>query len=79
MPAESLHDVRFPNESRAYREARNELLVAERELRRQIERVAAQPSGVRSSRCQSGQIRSTWRGSWPGSGDANIATPANWA
>jgi predicted dithiol-disulfide oxidoreductase (DUF899 family) len=42
MPAESLHNVRFPNESRAYREARNELLLAERELRRQTERVAAQ-------------------------------------
>ena len=41
MPAESLHEVRFPNESRAYREARNELLIAERDLRRQIERVAA--------------------------------------
>jgi predicted dithiol-disulfide oxidoreductase (DUF899 family) len=39
---ESLHDKRFPNESRDYREARNELLLAERELRRQIERVAAQ-------------------------------------
>ena len=41
MPDESL-EVRFPNESPAYREARNELLIAERELRRQIERVAAQ-------------------------------------
>ena len=41
MPAESLHEVRFPSESRAYREARNELLIAERDLRRQIERVAA--------------------------------------
>jgi predicted dithiol-disulfide oxidoreductase (DUF899 family) len=42
MAAESLHAVRFPNESQDYREARNELLLAERELRRQIERVAAQ-------------------------------------
>jgi predicted dithiol-disulfide oxidoreductase (DUF899 family) len=42
MSAESLHHVRFPNESQAYREARNELLIAERELRRQMERVAAQ-------------------------------------
>jgi predicted dithiol-disulfide oxidoreductase (DUF899 family) len=42
MPAESLHNVRFPNESHAYREARNELLIAERELRRQIERIATQ-------------------------------------
>ena len=41
MPAEALHEVRFPNESRPYREARNELLIAERDLRRQIERVAA--------------------------------------
>ncbi len=41
MPAESLHEVRFPSESRPYREARNELLIAERDLRRQIERVAA--------------------------------------
>jgi predicted dithiol-disulfide oxidoreductase (DUF899 family) len=39
---ELLHDVRFPNESREYRDARNELLLAERELRRQVERVAAQ-------------------------------------
>jgi predicted dithiol-disulfide oxidoreductase (DUF899 family) len=40
--AESPHDRHFPNESKEYRAARNELLVAERELRRQIERVAAQ-------------------------------------
>jgi predicted dithiol-disulfide oxidoreductase (DUF899 family) len=40
--AEQLHDVRFPNESEAYREARNALLLAELELRRQVERVAAQ-------------------------------------
>ncbi len=40
--AQSLHDTRFPNESRQYREARDELLVAERDLRRQSERVAAQ-------------------------------------
>jgi len=36
-----LHDVKFPNEGTAYRDARNELLIAERELRRQVERVAA--------------------------------------
>lgn len=36
-----LHDTRFPNESPAYREARNNLLRAEIDLRRQIERVAA--------------------------------------
>lgn len=40
--AETVHDQRFPNESKEYRVARNELLIAERELRRQIERVAAQ-------------------------------------
>jgi predicted dithiol-disulfide oxidoreductase (DUF899 family) len=40
--AETLHDRHFPNESTEYRAARNELLMAERELRRQIERVAAQ-------------------------------------
>jgi predicted dithiol-disulfide oxidoreductase (DUF899 family) len=38
----SLHDVRFPAESAAYREARNSLLKAEIDLRRQIEAVAAQ-------------------------------------
>lgn len=37
-----MHDHRYPNESTAYREARNELLQAEIELRRQTERVAAQ-------------------------------------
>ena len=36
-----LHGVRFPNESSEYRNARNGLLDAERELRRQTERVAA--------------------------------------
>jgi predicted dithiol-disulfide oxidoreductase (DUF899 family) len=39
---DSLHDVRFPGESAAYREARNSLLKAEIDLRRQIESVAAQ-------------------------------------
>jgi predicted dithiol-disulfide oxidoreductase (DUF899 family) len=39
---EHLHDVRFPGESEDYRRARNELLAAERDLRRQIEAVAAQ-------------------------------------
>src|SRR5258708_10854656 len=38
----SLHDVRFPGESDAYRRQRNELLKAEVELRRHIEKVAAQ-------------------------------------
>src|ERR1700682_2681396 len=36
-----LHDVRFPNEGGEYRRSRNDLLDAERELRRQTERVAA--------------------------------------
>src|SRR6202165_2665603 len=40
--AKSLHDVRFPGESEQYRDAREELLQAEIELRRQIESVAAQ-------------------------------------
>lgn len=40
--SERLHDQHFPNESKEYRAARNELLAAERELRRQVERVAAQ-------------------------------------
>lgn len=51
VAAKSLHDMRFPNEDSAYRAARDELLRAEAELRRQIERVAAQrralpPGGV---------------------------------
>jgi len=41
-----LHQVRFPNESAEYRSARNGLLEAERELRRQIERVAALRRGL---------------------------------
>jgi predicted dithiol-disulfide oxidoreductase (DUF899 family) len=36
-----LHDARFPGESSGYREARNQLLEAEIELRRRIEEVAA--------------------------------------
>ena len=39
---DSLHDARFPGESTEYRTARNSLLKAEIELRRQIEAVAAQ-------------------------------------
>ena len=51
VAAKSLHDLHFPNEDRTYRQARDELLRAEAELRRQIERVAAQrralpPGGV---------------------------------
>ncbi len=39
---ESLHTVRFPNETADYRAARDTLLLSERELRRQVEQVAAQ-------------------------------------
>lgn len=45
VPARTLAErcrVRFPNETAAYRDARTALLAAEIELRRQIERVAAQ-------------------------------------
>src|SRR5665213_4344824 len=41
-PQRSLHGFRFPNESDAYRRARDALLEEEIELRRQIERIAAQ-------------------------------------
>jgi predicted dithiol-disulfide oxidoreductase (DUF899 family) len=40
--AEALHLLRFPGETDGYREARNALLVAERELRQRMEAVAAQ-------------------------------------
>ncbi len=39
--AASLHSIRFPNETPEYRNARNELLEAERALRKNIEDVAA--------------------------------------
>src|ERR1700756_3596832 len=38
----AMHDFRFPGESAEYRRARDELLAAELELRRQTERIAAQ-------------------------------------
>jgi predicted dithiol-disulfide oxidoreductase (DUF899 family) len=38
----SPHSIRFPRESEAYRAARDDLLRAEMELRRQIEAVATQ-------------------------------------
>jgi predicted dithiol-disulfide oxidoreductase (DUF899 family) len=41
MTTAPLHDVRFPGESPAYRDARNTLLAAEIALRRETERVAA--------------------------------------
>jgi predicted dithiol-disulfide oxidoreductase (DUF899 family) len=47
--AKALHKKHFPNESSSYRSARDNLLKAEIELRRQVEKVAAQrrklPSG----------------------------------
>lgn len=43
---DKLHHLHFPNESPAYRQARNALLAAEMELRCQIERVAAQRRGL---------------------------------
>jgi predicted dithiol-disulfide oxidoreductase (DUF899 family) len=39
--AASAHSVRFPGESDAYREARNELLESAIKLRRQVEETAA--------------------------------------
>jgi predicted dithiol-disulfide oxidoreductase (DUF899 family) len=36
-----MHDIRFPGENAEYRAARNELLDAEKDLRRDVERVAA--------------------------------------
>jgi predicted dithiol-disulfide oxidoreductase (DUF899 family) len=39
--SEALHQIRFPNENAAYRDARNALLAAEVDLRRHIEKVAA--------------------------------------
>jgi len=42
VPSKTLHNVRFPGEGVDYRDARDALLVAEIELRRQIEAVAAQ-------------------------------------
>ena len=43
---DSLHNKRFPGESDEYREARNELLKAEIELRDNIERVAKLRRGL---------------------------------
>ena len=44
--APPLHRVRFPGESAEYRDARDELLRAEMELRRQIEEVASKRRGL---------------------------------
>jgi len=41
MPQTTLHSIRFPAESPAYRSARDELLQAEIDLRKQLEAVAA--------------------------------------
>lgn len=49
VPAHDLaakNKARFPNESAHYRTARNQLLAAEIDLRRQLERVAAQRRGL---------------------------------
>jgi len=46
--SESAHSIRFPGESDAYRAARDELLEAEIELRRNIEAVAAKRRQLRS-------------------------------
>ena len=37
----SLHSIRFPGESASYREARDQLLEAEKNLRKNVEEVAA--------------------------------------
>ena len=37
----SLHSIRFPGEGAAYRESRDRLLEAEKELRKNIEQVSA--------------------------------------
>jgi predicted dithiol-disulfide oxidoreductase (DUF899 family) len=50
---ENYHDKRFPGENAAYREARNELLEAEINLRRQNEEVAA----LRRSLPNSGKVK----------------------
>ena len=52
----SLHTVRFPGESEQYRQARDELLAAEVDLRRQLEAIAAQ----RRSLPLGGEIRSDY-------------------
>ena len=49
--------TRFPNESEAYRHARNALLAEEIELRRHIERVAA----LRRKLPQGGEVKKTYR------------------
>lgn len=49
--------IRFPNESAAYRKARNALLAAEIELRRHIERVAA----LRRQLPPGGEVTKTYR------------------
>jgi predicted dithiol-disulfide oxidoreductase (DUF899 family) len=41
MAAMRTHAIRFPGETARYRTARNRLLEAERDLRRQVEKVAA--------------------------------------
>lgn len=52
-----LHDRRFPGESAAYREARDRLLAAERDLRRQTEEVAA----LRRALPEGGAVKEDYR------------------
>ena len=47
------HDKRFPNESNSYRHARNELLEAEINLRRQTEEVA----GLKRNLPEGGKVK----------------------
>lgn len=49
---------RFPNSSDEYRRTRNALFEAEKELRRQVESVAAQPRELRPDRRTHGLRRS---------------------
>jgi len=52
-PPKTLHAVRFPNETSAYRVARDRLLAAEMSLRRQIEQIA----DLRSKLPAGGEVR----------------------
>ena len=62
--AESLHSVRFPGESAEYREARNQLLQAEIELRERMESVARLRRGLpRGGRVPQDYEFEEWNGS----------------
>ena len=66
--AKGLHDIRFPGETPEYRRARNSLLKAEIELRRQEEAVAAK----RRKLPMGGEVKTDYvfEGSMPGEKDA---------